>query len=208
MWTSVALKDPGCGALILLLAGDWTILHGLLNPLAVLLASTLTSVREREVRRNAERLLVDGYGRVQPLNVATVNVRCSMILQKTVEFLEDRLENGNDSGFIRRLCGQPKLRAHRCAGSFDQPAAWEAGSPSPRPVEALGGKDAGSGCARTRRGAGGVGVRLFRGCSSRTFSLDARRIQSSHEGNGLRSVRAGYRHGIRRSIQAIRVKSL
>ncbi len=81
MWTSVALKDPGCGALILLLAGDWTILHGLLNPLAVLLASALTSVREREVRRNAERLLVDGYGRVQPLNVATVNVRCSMILQ-------------------------------------------------------------------------------------------------------------------------------
>ncbi len=59
-WTSISL-DHGDGVRLLLIAGDWTILDRTLEPVGAALTLALASVREREARRRAERVLVDGY---------------------------------------------------------------------------------------------------------------------------------------------------
>jgi diguanylate cyclase (GGDEF)-like protein len=61
VWTSMSFSHPGAEPIVMLVAGDWTILDRLLNPFAVLVSFALVAVRERAARSGAERLLLDGY---------------------------------------------------------------------------------------------------------------------------------------------------
>src|SRR5438034_2854968 len=61
IWTSMSFNHPGEAPIVMLMAGDWTILDRLLNPFAVLVSFALATVRERAARVSAERLLVNGY---------------------------------------------------------------------------------------------------------------------------------------------------
>ena len=67
VWTSIPLSgvDPRTA---LLLAGDWTAADRGLNSLATLLAFVLRSVRERDMRRETERLLAGAYAMARRLS--------------------------------------------------------------------------------------------------------------------------------------------
>ena len=83
MWTAMSLKDPGGPLMAMLLAGDWTILDSTLNSLAVFLSFALRSVRDREVRRHAERLLVDGYTMARRLSrLGGLDVVCQRVVEQ------------------------------------------------------------------------------------------------------------------------------
>ena len=60
IWTWVPLAGPNEPSIVLLLADDWTTCETL-TPLATLLAFVLRSVRDRDDKRRAERLLVEEY---------------------------------------------------------------------------------------------------------------------------------------------------
>ena len=88
VWTSMFLRDPGGPSVAVLLAGDWTILDGL-NTLALLLEFALRSVSEREVRRNAERLLVAGYTMARNLGrLGALEIVCQRVVEHVSRSLE------------------------------------------------------------------------------------------------------------------------
>ena len=68
VWTALSLKDPDGPSMAMLLAVNWTILDDMLTPFAMLLSFALRRVRERDVRRSAERLLGDGYAMARRLS--------------------------------------------------------------------------------------------------------------------------------------------
>ena len=83
MWTAISLKDPGGPSMAVLLAGDWTMLDGMMSALAVLLSLALKCVREREVRRHAERLLVDGYSMARRLSrLGGLGLVCQRVVEQ------------------------------------------------------------------------------------------------------------------------------
>jgi diguanylate cyclase (GGDEF)-like protein len=88
LWTSIPLKAPDGGALVVLLSGDWTALNDVLNPLAVLLSLSLRSVRDREVRQSAERLLLAGYkmGR-RASHLGSLDVVCQRVVEQVARSL-------------------------------------------------------------------------------------------------------------------------
>src|SRR5205809_1323923 len=61
IWTSMSLKDPNGPLMLLLVSGDWSILDRTLMPFVTSLTLAFTCVREREAKRRAERMLIDGY---------------------------------------------------------------------------------------------------------------------------------------------------
>jgi diguanylate cyclase (GGDEF)-like protein len=68
IWTSISLDDARGSSLTMLVSGDWTSHSAMLTPSAAALAFALASVRERQARRHAERLLVDGYAMARRLS--------------------------------------------------------------------------------------------------------------------------------------------
>jgi len=61
VWTSMTLHEPGGSIVVLLIAGDWTVLDRALQPFASSLTLALACVRERAAKQRAERVLLDGY---------------------------------------------------------------------------------------------------------------------------------------------------
>jgi len=61
IWTSMTLNDPDGPLMLLLVAGDWTILDRTLLPFVASLTLAFACVRERQARRRAERLLINEY---------------------------------------------------------------------------------------------------------------------------------------------------
>jgi diguanylate cyclase (GGDEF)-like protein len=83
VWTSVSLDDERGSALTMLLAGDWTPYGRTLTPSATALAFALASVRERQARRHAERLVVDGYTMARRLSrLGGVDVVCQRVVDQ------------------------------------------------------------------------------------------------------------------------------
>jgi diguanylate cyclase (GGDEF)-like protein len=88
VWTSMSIKDPGGPPLAVLLSGDWTILEGL-STLALLLSFAFKSVSEREVRRNAERLLVAGYTMARNLGrLGALEIVCQRVVEHVSRSVE------------------------------------------------------------------------------------------------------------------------
>ena len=83
VWTSVSLDDERGSSLTMLLAGDWTAYARTLTPSATALAFALASVRERQSRRHAERLLVDGYTMARRLSrLGGVETVCQRVVDQ------------------------------------------------------------------------------------------------------------------------------
>ena len=82
VWTSMALDRPGETPVVLLIAGDWTIVDRLLNPFAVLLSFALAAVRERAARVSAEHFVVEGYTMARRLSrLGPVDAVCQRIVE-------------------------------------------------------------------------------------------------------------------------------
>ena len=89
VWTSMSLTDPGGSSMTLLVAGEWTMLDRMLNPLAVLLSFALRSVRDREARQHAEQLLVDGYTLARRISrLGGVETVCRRVVEQVARSIE------------------------------------------------------------------------------------------------------------------------
>ena len=89
LWTSMPLKDPDGASMVLLLAGDWTVLDDVLTPLAHVLSFSLRSVRDREVRQSAERLLLSGYKMARRAShLGSLDVVCQRVVDQVARSLE------------------------------------------------------------------------------------------------------------------------
>jgi diguanylate cyclase (GGDEF)-like protein len=89
IWTAISLKDPDGPSMVMLLADNWTILDDTLNPFALLLSFALRSVRAREVRRHAERLIGDGYTMARRLSrLGPLDIVCQRIVEQVSRTLE------------------------------------------------------------------------------------------------------------------------
>jgi diguanylate cyclase (GGDEF)-like protein len=83
VWTSVSLDDERGAALTMLVSGDWTGHSRVLTPSANALAFALASVRERQARRHAEGLLVDGYTMARRLSrLGGVEAVCQRVVDQ------------------------------------------------------------------------------------------------------------------------------
>jgi len=89
VWTSMSLTDPSGSSMTLLVAGEWTILDRSSNPWAALLTFALGSVRDREARRHAERLLVDGYTMARRLSrLGGVDTVCRQVVEQVARSID------------------------------------------------------------------------------------------------------------------------
>jgi diguanylate cyclase (GGDEF)-like protein len=61
VWTSMSLDAADAATMLLLVAGDWTIVDRALHPFVTTLKLALACVREREARKRTECMLIDGY---------------------------------------------------------------------------------------------------------------------------------------------------
>jgi diguanylate cyclase (GGDEF)-like protein len=83
VWTSLSLDDERGASITMLIAGDWTSHARMLTPSATALAFALASVRERQSRRHAERLLVDGYTMARRLSrLGGVDTVCQRVVDQ------------------------------------------------------------------------------------------------------------------------------
>lgn len=89
VWTATPLTDPGGSSMTLLVAGEWTMLDPTSNPLAALLSFALGSVRNREARQDAERLLIDGYTMARRLSrLGGVETVCRRVVEQVARSIE------------------------------------------------------------------------------------------------------------------------
>jgi diguanylate cyclase (GGDEF)-like protein len=89
VWTSMPLKDPDGAAMVVLLAGDWTVLDEVLKTLGVVLSISLRSVRDREVRQSAERLLLAGYRMARRVSyLGSLEIVCQRVVEQVARSLE------------------------------------------------------------------------------------------------------------------------
>jgi diguanylate cyclase (GGDEF)-like protein len=83
MWTSMTLDDPDGPLMLLLVAGDWTILDRTLLPFVASLTLAFGCVRERQARRRAERLLISEYTMARRLSrLGGVETVCQRIVSQ------------------------------------------------------------------------------------------------------------------------------
>jgi diguanylate cyclase (GGDEF)-like protein len=81
VWTSMTLRDPEGPLMLLLVAGDWTILDRTLMPFVAALTLAFACVRERQARRRAERLLINEYTMARRLSrLGSVDTVCQRIV--------------------------------------------------------------------------------------------------------------------------------
>src|SRR5204862_3191168 len=59
VWTSMTLNDPDGPLMLLLVAGDWTVLDRTLIPFVASLTLAFACVRARQAKRRSERLLLN-----------------------------------------------------------------------------------------------------------------------------------------------------
>ena len=86
VWTSMALNDPdvtGATTMLLLVAGDWTILDRALMPFVASLTLAFACVRERQAKRRSERLLLNEYMMARRLSrLGGVDTVCQRIVNQ------------------------------------------------------------------------------------------------------------------------------
>jgi len=89
IWTALSLKDPDGPWMAMLLDVKSTILDDMLTPFAMLLSFAFRCVREREVRRHAERLLGDGYRMARRLSrLGSLEIVYQRIVEQVSRTLE------------------------------------------------------------------------------------------------------------------------
>jgi diguanylate cyclase (GGDEF)-like protein len=88
VWTSMSFEGPRGSWMRLLISGDWTILDRMLAAFPQLLTFALRTVAERDSRRRAEHLLVDGYTMARRLSrLGGVDAVCARVVQQVGQSL-------------------------------------------------------------------------------------------------------------------------